>query len=155
MSHFFPSEYEVTDWFWMNETDYLEKLEFETFDMKPMMSKSEAEDMTARMQAPDFVASPFGWEGQLQHHIKNAGGTTIWQFNVVNKNVDGWIRQLACLGQGETLKRWSWFDAYVKWPVLNITRRLMNHTLYFRRKREWAEWEKHLRDHKDIIISTN
>jgi len=147
MGHFFPSEYTMNDWFYMSLDEYMNKTEFENFNMKdPPLTKFEIDDMMRRATGADsdtnYPRIVSFWETDLQRLIKKAGGL-LWQYNVYNKELDGWLRYTSCLGE-KSLKRWSWFDCYVKFPILDRWCRLLNKTLYFKRKKEWAEWDKFL-----------
>jgi len=149
MSHFFPSEFSVSYYFYMSMNDYMEKTEFENFDMKPNLSKEEVKKMTTRalnkedIKIEEAIFSPgINYLYNMQRLIKKSGGQ-IWQFNVVNKDLDGWIRQTCVLGQ-KSIIRWTWIDVYIKLPILNFLCRIANKFLYFKRGKEIKEWDEFL-----------
>lgn len=142
MGSFFPSEYDVNDWFIMSTSEYMEKTEYERFNMNGM-SKHEADLVAKMMGTPDSMEfNPFDHPHscEMQRLIKKAGGL-LWPFNAYNKNLDGYIRQIAVMGE-HRLTQWSWYDCYVKLPILNLMKDLLNKTLVHRRAKELAEWRE-------------
>ena len=150
MSHFSPSEYEINDWFYMSLDDYMDKTDFERFDMNPDLPKKSVDLLIDKVinkkEDIDYSQSLFDpairWHYQLQQHISKSKGM-LWQYNVTNKTLDGWLRQCSAIGE-KRLRPWSWLDCYVKLPILTFWCRMLNKTLYFKRKKEWAEWDKFL-----------
>lgn len=62
---------------------------------------------------------PFLLEQEITHKLKFSYGTTVYQFNAVPsiKKYD-YIRMCAVMNGGNVIQYCSWFDAYVKYPLL-------------------------------------
>ena len=112
MSNFTPSHFTVigSSWGWMELSDYMDKKEFEQFDMKPKPDRSvdQTEEIIKKIMAGEAiefhetVGNPnmrFAYE--LQNHLKKSGGTLEWQYNIINPNLDGWTRRMTFLGAGD------------------------------------------------------
>lgn len=151
MGSFFPSSFEVSgDWFWMSLDQYMEKTGFENFDMSgDKISKREKDNIASRVvkgeDISDIVKDPdsqitYPWLYQLNWWLDKSK-QRLWEFNAPNKNLDGWIRQVAILGEPNLVKI-SWFEARIKFPVLKYICKYLNKCLYFKRKKEIKEWEE-------------
>jgi hypothetical protein len=119
----------------------MEKLEFDTFDMKnPDIEKKalEAGDLGA------IMANVMGtsWGQQMDRLIKKAGGQ-LWQFNAVSSDLTGYVRQVVCLGERK-MQRWTWVDAHIKLPILKFTANLLNRLRKSKTDKEWADWQAYL-----------
>jgi len=150
MSQFFPSEYVIGDWFYMGLNDYMDKTEFERFNMNPDLPQKEVQLLIDKSKKGEEISHlESRWHHEMARLIKKAGGHLLWEYNVPNKSLDGWLRQCSALGE-KRLKPWPWLDCYIKLPILQFWCRMLNKTLYFKRKKEWAEWENFLNDiHKE------
>ncbi len=140
MGSFSPSNYTVNDYFYMSLEEYMEKLEFETFDISRVSiekEKAESGELYSLLVTHGLTASH-----QADRLISKAGGQ-IWQFNAVNKNLDGYIRSFVMLGEKQMV-RWSWFDAYVKLPALKVVANVLNVLIKSRVKRELTNWQNFL-----------
>ena len=151
MSHYFPGHWEVTDYFYMSLNDYMEKKAFENFDMNPEhLEKEDVLSMVERMKSGEKIrieecmANPaMAYAYRMQEMIKKAGGTLLWQFNAVDSKLEGYIRQVVCLGE-KSLVRWSWYDAHVRLPLLRRKARLLNYLRRHKAQKEWDDWQKYL-----------
>lgn len=158
MAQFFPSRFIVmaNNWGWMELNDYMAKKEFQEFDMefKPDPTPEQVEEVLNYVQSGkeiEFYETFFN--PALKHvylmkqQIKKSGGHLTWQYNLVNQNLDGWIRQVVSLGHNSeySLRPISLFDRKVKLPILNIICNQLNKLLYFKRKKEIANWNEVLK----------
>jgi len=161
MGHFYPSEYNVSEYFWMELYDFVEKNHFGSFNMNPNLSKEQMEDMlaryTRRVKNPNAVENDIDetalrlinpWEYQLRYWIKKAGGSMLWQFNAVNKDTTDYVRQIVVLGES-SLVRWTWFDAHVKYPALKLVARILNFLRTFKTQKEIDEWNSYLKTFRE------
>ena len=115
MSHYFPGEWVTNDYFIMNIDEYMSKKEFDSFDMSPKHLSDE--DMKEVVEYMKNRNTPLKFEEcllsagkmyiyNMQRLINKAGGSTLWQFNAIDPQMKGWVRQ--CIGLGENvLTRWS------------------------------------------------
>ena len=141
MSHFHLSDFDVNDWFYMDLNDYIAKLEFANFDMNPNLPPEEVKNISEIVKSGkevDFITSPYYY--RMNQLIKDAGGYQVWQFNAINKNLDGYVRQIVVLG-GKGLHRVSWFDRKIKYSVYKYIVKILNKCLYFQHKKEQKEWD--------------
>lgn len=140
MSHFIPSHYATNDFYYMGLMEYIEKREFDTFNMKPNISSAE---MYAILKASregqeiSYFESP--WASQMYRLIKKAHGQ-VWQFNAVSSDLTGYVRQVVCLGEKQ-MTQWTWFDANVKLPILKFTASILNRLRKQKTDKEWADWQ--------------
>lgn len=146
MSHFFPSQWIVPSYFLMTLSDYLQKLEFDTFDMNPNLPKEEVEAVlraTREGKIVDFIVSP--WAYQMNQLIKKAGNSQMWQFNAISADETHFVRHAIALG-GNRLYRLSTLEVYVKLPVLRTVARLLNFARRGKVKEECRRWEARLKE---------
>lgn len=152
MSHYFPSRWETNDYFLMSLNDYMEKKEFDSFDMNGI-SKVEADKVAKMMENPSDIKFEFNmiehpYSYRMQQLIKKSGGM-LWQFNAVHPNMEDWVRQVVVLGENK-LQRWSWYDAHVKLPYLKKLARVLNYMNRYKAQKEIDEWEEFLKNmHKE------
>lgn len=144
MSHYIPSHWTTNDFFFMQPYDYLEKRAFDIFNMKPEISPDEIDRITAKIRSGETIEwheSP--WAYEMNRLIKLAGGHQLWQFNVVSKDLESFQRQVIVLG-GNDLCQWTFFDAYIKLPILKLSCKILNRLNKRRADREWREWQAFL-----------
>lgn len=150
MSHFSPSHYTTSDYFLMELIEFMEKKEFGSFNMKPRLTEEQMGEMLARAKNPEplsqeqetvlWLTNP--WEVEFRRLIKQSG-SIMWQFNAVNKDMSGYVRQIVILGETK-FYAWSWFDCYVKRPIFSVTVRLLNKLRFRKVKKEIQEWDNFL-----------
>lgn len=145
MGAYFPSEYEVRgEWVYMSMVDYVQKREFERFDMKPKLSQDEMERLKTRLLNKDFNDSSFihgPWEAELKRMIELAGGYTVWQYNVINQTADGYVRLCSALGEPR-LRRIGTLERVIKLPVFKLVCRFLNYLHRSKQIKEVTEWKK-------------
>ena len=141
MSHFTPSHYTTNDYFYMGLMDYMEKKQFDSFDMKRIAIEEEA------LKSGDLgaiLASAMGTlAGQEMKRLIDKAHGQLWQFNAVSSDLTGYVRQVVALGENQ-LTTWTWFDANVKIPYLKLKARALNFLMADQVEREWLEWNKFL-----------
>jgi hypothetical protein len=138
-----PSHYTTNDFFYMSLMEYVEKREFDTFNMKPDLSKEQVEEILKKTRnGEEFTPWENPWAYEMNRLIKKAHGQ-VWQFNAVSKDLDGYVRQVVCLGENK-MRRWSWFDAFVVLPVLEATAKLLNKLRSHKVAKELEDWQKFL-----------
>lgn len=151
MSHFFPSQYSVTDYFLMEAGDFIEKREFGSFNMEPKLTEQELAEILDRVNRGPFTpeeemilqfTNP--WEYQMRYWIKRSGGM-IWQFNAIDKNLNGYCWQIVCMGKSK-LYILTWFDAYVVYPILSKIASILNYLRIQKVKNEIKSWDNYLRN---------
>lgn len=169
MSHYSPSTFSVTNWWWMGLEDFMAKKEFADFNLTPHLSKEEIEaairystlkinkkglteqeikDKEYAQDMAEMLECPYSY--RMKQLIKKSGGNLLWQYDATNKDLTGYIRQVTALGQ-KSMVRLSWFDCNIKLPILEVFCNLLNKTLYFKRKKEIADWDKVLDNiHKKV-----
>lgn len=146
MSHYFPSCWETTDYFFMSLTDYMEKREFDEFNMDPNLSKAELDLIGKKLEGKEeltLLDSP--WTYRMSKLIEKAHGQTVWEFNSPNKDLTDYIRNVVVLGEDQ-LRLWSWYDAKIKFPILRIVCYILNKLNSFKARKEWKEWEKYVNE---------
>lgn len=132
MGHVYPAYFDCVDWFWMDLNDFMAKTEFEAFNMKPNLPKEEKNKLLEKVlfkrekidHLDALLSASYAWAYELQC-LLDRSKSQIWEFNAVNKNLDGYIREVAFLGD-KRLTKWSWFDAYIKFVIFNLTCRILN-----------------------------
>jgi hypothetical protein len=150
MSHYFPSEWGVSDYFIMSVDEYMDKKEFTSFDMKGISKTEAAAIAKIDFKDTDFIANMLDhphtyYMGQL---IKKSGGL-LWQFNAYDKTLEHRVRNVVVLG-GDSLVRWSWIDISIKLPVYKFLAKTLNKLRRHKVEKEYREWEKFLHDmHKE------
>ena len=141
MSHFTPSHYITNDYCYMGLMDYMEKKQFDSFDMKRIKVEEEA------LKSGDIgliIANEMGTTaGQEMKRLIDKAYGQLWQFNAVSSDLSGYVRQVVCLGENKLI-HWTWFDANVKLPILKIKARFLNLLLASQVKKELIEWDKFL-----------
>lgn len=105
---------EVMGYGWATEGQYRQILCFQ--DPLPSFPKGTTiEEATASEAGQDLKAK-----------IAMAGGSTLWQLEILTPDRKDRMRTLAVLGS-DHLVAWSWFDRHVMLPILQIRARLHNH----------------------------
>jgi len=119
MGSFFVSSYEPPNWFWVSVQKWNQIRLMEDCDM--------------------------GSKDQLSQAINISGGSLVHQFNAItpNKAVSEYIRVAICVGESRTVK-WSWFDAYIKLPVLKVVASFMNFIRTPITKNEQKKWDEYM-----------
>lgn len=152
MSHYFPSHWEVNDYFYMSLDDYMQKRAFDKFDMNPKdLDPKDVQGMVEKVNSGkkidhvEAMLNPaMAYAYRMQQMIDmNPNKSLLWAFNAINKNLDGWVRQVVVLGENR-LARWTWHDAYVKLPYLKAKARMLNYLNRGKAKKEWDDWQKFL-----------
>jgi hypothetical protein len=105
MGHLYPSYFAVSgdNWFYMELHEYMDKREFERFPKPPKDSELTEEEKT---WAKNYKGEKIEHEQALAYMLlgnklgkyaydmtkllEQAGGK-LWQFNAVNKNLDGYV----------------------------------------------------------------
>lgn len=138
MSHYFPSSWEVNNYFYMDVSDYIAKKEFEDFDMCVPLEEG-IKASKAVLAGEELTQFEHPWAYRMKKLIEKAHGQ-IWQFNAVDSSLSGRIRQVVILGQ-KTLVPWTWHDAYVILPTLKATARVLNALRSGKVEQEIKQWE--------------
>jgi hypothetical protein len=140
MSHFSPSRWYVDGHMcYVSDQMYLDLLEFTNPDHLKVPSTLETDIgmIMASINGENFMH-------RQQKALKlNPSGSQLWQFNALT-TLDGqrnYIRCVAAFGSGDIYVS-SMLDIYVKFPLYAVLAKLLNYTLYFQNKREYAAWEK-------------
>ncbi len=140
MSHFTPSHYATNDFYYMSLMEYMEKLQFDQFDMNPNLPKSEIDLILKTIrEGNEFDSFMNPWAYEMNRLIKRANGQ-VWQFNTVSSDLTDYVRQIVILGE-KRMKRWSFFDAHVVLPVLKFTAKVLNGLRKSKTEKEWANWQ--------------
>ncbi len=151
MGHFYPSYYDTSDFYYMELYDYLEKKEFNAFDMKRNLTKEEVLAIANGLDYSDLGTTlAYPWACEMNRLIKRADGQ-LWQFNAVSSDLNNRIRCVIVLG-GNELCRWSLFDANVKLPILKMAALFLNSLRGIKNRKEIANWEKfYIKMHHDFL----
>lgn len=154
MSHFFPSRYTHSDFFYLTDDMYSKYLIY-TDPSLYIVQKDEAL-MEIVNKITDLPNMPMSERLELMLNTPtalrlkqvidmNPQKSLLWQFNAISSDMQSHIRQVMCLGERDW-KIWSAFDIYVRFPISKLFCYIMNSTLYFKNKREIAEWDKYLHE---------
>ena len=139
MGHFYPSSWEVQGYSaYVTDDMYTKLLDFT--DPELMKPPSEVEGSIGKLIAE---MNGNGYQSRMERAMKlNPAGSMLWQFNGL-QSLSGrrdYIRCVAAFGSGD-LTTLTFADVYVKFPLYSFLAKALNKTLYFRRKREYAQWD--------------
>ena len=166
MSHFFPSHYSVmgSPWYWMSLEDYMAKKEFSEFNMSPThldtkeiqeYIKDHLENINVDRKPLEFVECLGNATKTHFYHLQNmlklSHGYLTWQYNAVNQNMDGWVRQIVCLGGAHdypdhALRIVTPFELFVKLLILNFACNVLNRLHRNKAMKECRAWERKLKE---------
>jgi hypothetical protein len=109
-----------------------------------------AKDPKPIEMAETMMNAGLAYSYRMQQMIKMAGGQLSWQYNAVNQNMNGWIRQVVFLGGTNNypdsgLHILTYFDVYVKLPVLNYICKILNRLHKNKAIKECRAWDRKLR----------
>ena len=139
MSHFSPSHWAVTDYHYMGLMDYMEKLQFDQFDMSKLEVEANAlksGELNAIMAS--MMNNTYGQ--QLNRMLAKSKGQ-IWQYDAVSSDLKGYVRHCVVLG-GNTLQVLTWTDAHVKLPLFRLAANILNKLRIFKVEKEIKAWDR-------------
>lgn len=141
MGSFTPGHWSVNDYYYLGLTEYMEKLEFDQFDLEQVgIQKKELESGNLNAIIMNAVGSIAHL--RMDKLIKKAGGQ-LWQFNAVSSDLTRYVRQIVALGDNR-LTRWTWVDAYIKLPILQFTATILNKLIAHRARKQIRAWSEFL-----------
>lgn len=143
MGHFTQSHYATSDYFLMGLMEYMEKKEFDSFNMKPDLSKDEIEKILEKIKNNEEIHWLESFWGHEMNRLIKKAGSQLWQFNAVNSSLSGYVRQVVCLGENQ-LTRWSFIDAHIKLPVFKFLASVMNRLRLNKVRTELNNWNDFL-----------
>lgn len=122
-------------WFWMSVEDYLEKKEFTEFDVEAIdwttAEREIADQYVKQGKVPDLdlndllVRVVYPNIVRYTRLLKMASYGRVYQFPAISHDFEGHARVCITLG-GKELRRWSWLEAYVKYPLTVVICRVLN-----------------------------
>ena len=136
MGHFTPSEYTVSGQIhYVTDDMYVKFLHF----TDPELLKLEPPD--GRNPVDELLNN---YKQRIEWALKlNPECSQLWQYNGLALDMKTFIRGIVVFGERgfEVLSLWK---VRSQLPVLNLICKILNLTIYFKRRREWAKWEKFL-----------
>lgn len=136
MSHFFPSHWAVKgETFLVTDEMYLKMLWFT--DPELLDINDTAIEMSYEEILQTSAAKRIEWAINL-----NPDKSQLWQFNSLNEDMLTFSRRVIAFGERSfILPKWS---HPLKYKILSLVCHALNYALYFKNRRECADWQKYL-----------
>ena len=129
---YYPKRFYVTDWFWLGLEEWKKMDAFqEPFLSIPFQLPCDQKELERYLLSLVRDDKPFEGEmsetlkmltGRIKTYLEWAHGSTVWEFNGLNKNKKGWVRSIILFNDTSDDKKriWTRRDVYVTRPMLLV-----------------------------------